>query len=139
MNKKAIDFRTLTFLFAVIIIAILLIMFYVWQGIEGTKTEGKIQVTSDAVHKNHILLDILNHPIDAEKTIGDAIAQGELDKACKEAKSIIARLYGENKQFVFEFDDDEFCESATSPQKATKLRTYIPTIDKDVKEVTLEI
>ena len=139
MNKKAIDFRTLTFLIAVIIIAILLVMFYLWQGVAGGEVKGKLKDTSDAVHKNRILLNILNHPIGTEKTIGDAIAQDELDKACKEAKSIIARLYGENKAFTLEFDDDEFCESDASPQQATKLRAYIPTIDREVKEVTLEI
>ncbi|MBW3004420.1 hypothetical protein KY310_01140 [Candidatus Woesearchaeota archaeon] len=139
MNKKAIDFRTLTYLLAVIIIAILLIMFYVWQGIEGKEVKGKIQVASDTVHKNHVLIDILNHPIDAEKTIGDAIAQNELDTACKEAKKVISLLYGEKKPFSLEFDDDAFCESDISPSQATKLRAFTPTLDKEVKEVTLEI
>ncbi|MBW3001712.1 hypothetical protein KY338_00960 [Candidatus Woesearchaeota archaeon] len=139
MNKKAVDFRTVTFLIAVIIIAILLIIFYVWQGMEGKKVEGKIEVASETVHKNHILIDLLNHPIGSETTIGDAIAQDELDKACDEAKKVIGLLYGAQKQFSLEFDGDEFCESAVSPSKATKLTAVIPTFDKEVKEVTLEI
>ncbi len=139
MNKKAIDFRTLTFLLAVIIIAILLIIFYLWQDTLGREVKGKIQVDSDTVHKNHVLIDLLNQPIGEEKTIGDAIAQGELDKACKEAKSMIAWLYGEKKAFTLEFDDDEFCGSDESPEDATKLRMIIPTMDNAVKEVSLEI
>jgi len=139
MNKKAVDFRTLTFLLAVVIIAILLIIFYLWQSMEGKKVEGKIEVASETVHKNHVLIDLLNHPVDSEKTIGDAIAQGERNIACREIKPVIARLYGEKKPFVMEFDDSVFCESEIPPSRAATLKVFIPTVNNEVKEVVLEI
>ena len=139
MNKKAVDFRTLTFLFAVIIIAILVLIFYAWQGKEGSEAEKRIRIDSETVHKNHVLIDLLNAPIDSDKTIGDAISQGELTKACKEVKDMIAVLYGENKLFVLEFDGSEFCESPKSPEKAITLKAWIPTMGTEVKEVSLEI
>ncbi|MBD3303948.1 hypothetical protein GF343_02295 [Candidatus Woesearchaeota archaeon] len=139
MNKKAVDFRTVTFLIAVVIIAILLIVFYLWQGMEGKEVKGKLTIASENVHKNRILVDLLNHPVDSEKTIGDAIAQGELDTACKEIKQVIAWLYSGNRPFLAEFDDDEFCESDIPPSRATRLQAFIPTRDNEVKEVVLEI
>ncbi len=139
MNKKAIDFRTLTFLISIVIIAILVIIFYAWQGKVSGEVEGKITIASDTVQKNHVLIDLLNQPIDSEKTVGDAIAQNELDRACKEAKSVIAAVYGAEKPFVLEFDGDDFCESEASPRNAIKLRAKIPTLDNEVKEVVLEI
>ena len=139
MYKKGIDFRTLTFLFAVVFIAILLIIFYLWQGIEGSETKGKLVVASETVHKNHVLIDLLNYPVDSEKTIGDAIAENQLVLACAETKRLFRSLYGNDFGFVFSFDDDDFCETDESPDDSITLRTMIPTTDKAVKEVALEI
>jgi hypothetical protein len=106
---------------------------------EGKKVEGKIEVASETVHKNHVLIDLLNHPVDSEKTIGDAVAQGELVTACRKIKPVIAWLYGEKKPFVIEFDDSEFCESEIAPSRAATLKAFIPTVDNEVKEVVLKI
>lgn len=139
MNKKGIDLKALTFLFALIFCAILLVAIYVWFGAFGARTEGKIMVDSAEVNKNHVLIDLLNSPLDEGRTIGDALAYGELDKACSRAKMVLQTLYGTDVKYVLSFDDDEFCESSEDPSRPVLLTSYIPTRDNEIKEVNLEI
>jgi hypothetical protein len=139
MYKKGVDLRTATFIFAVVFIAILLIVFYVWQGIAGSEAESKIKIASETIHKNHMLTDLLNYPVDNGKTIGDAIAENQLVLACANTKRLFKSLYGDDFRFVLSFDDSDFCETAEEPYDSITLRTMIPTDNKEVKEVKLEV
>jgi len=139
MNKKGVDFRALVYLFTVIFCAILIIVFYLWQGVVAKDASGLIDIASEKVHKDDMLIDLLNYPLDSHKTIGDAVAQGELTKACYKSKDFFKSLYGENFLFVLSFDGDEFCETDESPSKPLKLISYIPTSNDEIKEVNLKI
>ena len=139
MNKKGVDFRALVYLFTVIFCAILIIVFYLWQGVIAKDASGLIDDASEKVHKNDMLMDLLKYPVDSQKTIGDAVAQGELTKACYKSKDFFKLLYDEKFLFVLSFDDDEFCETDESPSKPMKMVSYIPTSNGEIKEVNLEI
>lgn len=139
MNKKGIDLQALTFLFAIIFCAILIIGIYVWFGSFGSKVEGRIKMDSASINKNHVLIDLLDSPLEDGRTIGDAIAYGELDMACSKARMTLQALYGTDVKYVLSLDNKDFCESPDSPSKPVLLKSFIPAGNNEIKEVVLEI